>query len=195
DPHRVQVEHPDGSITHLHAGSFVIATGSRPYRPDGVDFSHPLVFDSDTILDLPETPKTMTIYGAGVIGCEYASMFRNLQVKLNLINTRSKMLEFLDDEICDALAYHMRDTGVRIRNNECFSHLETFDDHVIVHLKSGKQLRSDVLLWANGRSGNIEGLGLDNAQVEANHRGQISVNEHFQTSQPHIYAVGDVIGV
>ena len=195
DPHRVQVEHPDGSTEILHAKSFVIATGSRPYRPPGVDFTHHRVFDSDTILDLPETPGSMTIYGAGVIGSEYASMFRNLQVKLNLVNTRAKVLEFLDDEICDALAYHMRDTGVRIRNNETFERVETFDDHVMVHLKSGKQLKSDVLLWANGRSGNTEGLGLENTGITADQRGQISVNEHFQTSQPHIYAVGDVIGI
>ncbi|MFM7056702.1 MAG: Si-specific NAD(P)(+) transhydrogenase [Planctomycetota bacterium] len=195
DPHRIQVEHEDGSTTIASAEHFIIATGSRPYRPPDVDFSHPRVFDSDTILNLPETPKSMTIYGAGVIGCEYASMFRNLQVKLNLVNTRARMLEFLDDEICDALAYHMRDTGVRIRHNETFDRLEAFDDHVVVHLKSGKQLKSDVLLWANGRSGNTEGLGLENTGIQPNHRGQLDVNENFQTAQPHIYAVGDVIGV
>lgn len=195
DPQTVQVEAPDGSTAILRAKSFVIATGSRPYRPPGVDFSHPRIFDSDTILDLPETPRSMTIYGAGVVGCEYASMFRNLQVKLNLVNTRAKLLEFLDDEICDALAYHMRDTGVRIRNTETFERVDAFDDRVTVHLKSGKQLKSDVLLWANGRTGNIEGLGLENIGVASDHRGQIAVNEHFQTSQPHIYAVGDVIGI
>ncbi len=195
DPHRIQVEHEDGSTTIASAEHFIIATGSRPYRPPDVDFSHPRVFDSDTILNLPETPKSMTIYGAGVIGCEYASMFRNLQVKLNLVNTRARMLEFLDDEICDALAYHMRDTGVRIRHNETFDRLEAFDDHVVVHLKSGKQLKSDVLLWANGRTGNTEGLGLENTGIQPNHRGQLDVNENFQTAQPHIYAVGDVIGV
>lgn len=195
DPHRIQVEHEDGSNTIASAEHFIVATGSRPYRPPDVDFSHPRVFDSDTILNLPETPKSMTIYGAGVIGCEYASMFRNLQVKLNLVNTRARMLEFLDDEICDALAYHMRDTGVRIRHNETFDRLEAFDDHVVVHLKSGKQLKSDVLLWANGRTGNTEGLGLENTGIQPNHRGQLDVNENFQTAQPHIYAVGDVIGV
>lgn len=195
DTNHVRVEHQDGSTTIAHAKHFVIATGSRPYRPPEIDFSHPRVFDSDTILDLPETPKSMTIYGAGVIGCEYASMFRNLQVKLNLVNTRAKMLEFLDDEICDALAYHMRDTGVRMRNSETFEKLETFDDHVVMHLKSGKQLKSDILLWANGRTGNTEGLGLENIGVQPNHRGQLEVNQHLQTSQPHIYAVGDVIGV
>lgn len=195
DSHRVRIDHPDGSVTIAHAKNFVIATGSRPYRPPEIDFNHPRVFDSDTILNLPETPKSMTIYGAGVIGCEYASMFRNLQVKLNLVNTRSRMLEFLDDEICDALAYHMRDTGVRIRHNETFDRLEAFDDHVVLHLKSGKQLKSDVLLWANGRTGNTDGLGLENVGIQPNHRGQLEVNPHFQTSQSHVYAVGDVIGV
>ena len=194
DANHINVRHEDGTNITLRASAFVIATGSRPYRPEGVDFTHPRIFDSDTILDLPETPRSMTIYGAGVIGCEYASMFRNVDVKLNLVNTRSNLLEFLDDEICDALSYHMRDTGVRIRHNEIFDHVETFDDHVLVHLKSGKQLRSDVLLWANGRSGNTEELNLGCVGITPNHRGQIEVNETFQSTQAHIYAVGDVIG-
>ena len=194
DDQTVQVAHNDGSTLALAADSFVVATGSRPYRPPKVDFNHPLIYDSDTILDLPETPGSMTIYGAGVIGCEYASMFRSLSVKLNLVNTRSNLLEFLDDEICDALSYHLRDTGVRIRNNEVFDRIETFPDHVVVHLKSGKQLKSDILLWANGRSGNTEELKLSNVEISPNHRGQIEVNENFQTLKPHIYAIGDVIG-
>lgn len=194
DPQHLQIEQEDGTLTALHATQFVIATGSRPYRPSGVDFSHSRVFDSDTILDLPETPKSMAIYGAGVIGCEYASMFRNLGVTINLVNTRSNLLEFLDDEICDALSYHMRDTGVRIRHNEVFDNVETFDDHVVVHLESGKQLKSDVLLWANGRSGNTEDLNLPGIGITPNHRGQIEVNENFQSTLEHVYAVGDVIG-
>ena len=194
DDQTVQVENNDGSLLALAANAFVVATGSRPYRPREIDFSHPRVYDSDTILDLPETPGSMTIYGAGVIGCEYASMFRSLSVKLNLVNTRSNLLEFLDDEICDALSYHLRDTGVRIRHNEVFDRIETFADHVVVHLKSGKQLQSDVLLWANGRSGNTEELNLSSVGITPNHRGQIEVNENFQSVKPHIYAVGDVIG-
>lgn len=195
DNHHVRVTDCDDDERVLKASSFVIATGSRPYRPPNVDFAHPRVFDSDTILDLQETPRSMTIYGAGVIGCEYASMFRNLSVKLNLVNTRSHLLDFLDTEIYDALAYHMRDTGVRIRHDEEFDRLEACDDHVVVHLKSGKQLKSDILLWANGRSGNTEELQLENVGITPNHRGQIEVSASFQTpDQPHIYAVGDVIG-
>ena len=120
DPHTVEAQEPNGARHRLQAPAFVIATGSRPYRPPDVDFSHPRIFDSDTILDLNWTPQSITVYGAGVVGCEYTSMFRNLNCKVNLINTRSKLLEFLDDEIIDALSYHMRDRGVVLRHNECY---------------------------------------------------------------------------
>lgn len=186
------VETPDG--TRYEAEHFVIATGSRPYRPASVDFKHPRIFDSDTILDLVDRPQSITIYGAGVIGCEYASMLRNLSIKVNLINTRSKLLEFLDDEIIDALSYHLRDQGVLIRHGETIRQVEGQSDGVITHLESGKQIKTDIFLWANGRMGNVDDLGLEGIGVVANDRGLISVNENFQTSTPNIYAVGDVVG-
>lgn len=176
------------------ADHIVIATGSRPFRPPNVDFTHPCIFDSDTILDLQSKPQSVTVYGAGVIGCEYASMFRNLGIKVNLVNTREKLLEFLDDEIIDALAYHMRDSGILIRHNESFERLEGQDDGAVLYLESGKQIKTDIVLWANGRSGNIEGLGLENIGVMPNARGHLKVNENFQTDCPNVYAVGDVIG-
>ena len=180
--------------TRLRGDSIVIATGSRPFRPAGVDFTHPRIFDSDTILELNYKPQSIAIYGAGVIGCEYASMFRNLGIKVNLVNTRSKLLEFLDDEIIDALSYQMRESGVIIRHNENFSKIEPRDDGVVLFLESGKQVKTDILLWANGRSGNIEGLHLDSIGVQANSRGVIAVDESFLTTCPNVYAVGDVIG-
>lgn len=186
------LETPDG--TQYEADNFVIATGSRPYRPPNVDFKHPRIFDSDTILDLVDRPQSITIYGAGVIGCEYASMLRNLSIKVNLINTRNKLLEFLDDEIIDALSYHLRDQGVLIRHGETVRHVEGVEDGVVSHLESGKQIKTDIFLWANGRMGNVEDLGLENIGVKPNERGLISVNESFQTSVPNVYAVGDVIG-
>ena len=194
DPFTIEALQDDGGKTVMKADAFVIATGSRPYRPPGVDFSHPHIFDSDTILDLKDTPQSITIYGAGVIGCEYTSMFRNLGCKVNLVNTRQKLLEFLDDEIIDALAYHMRDRGVLLRHGEEYEKIEGVDDGVILHLKSGKQLKTECFLWANGRSGNVEDLGLDKVGIMPNSRGQIEVNEFFQTKVPHVYAVGDVIG-
>lgn len=191
DEHTVSIDNGK-PITAAH---FVISTGSRPYRPSNVDFTHRRIFDSDTILDLDDKPSTITVYGAGVVGTEYASMFRNLGIKVNLVNTRSKLLEFLDDEIIDALSYHLRDQGVIIRHNETMDRIEGCDDGVVLHLKSGKVLKSDVLLWANGRQGNTEDLGLQHLPIEADGRGQIQVDEQFQTCLPHVYAVGDVIGI
>jgi NAD(P) transhydrogenase len=172
----------------------VVAVGARPFQPSDVDFGHPRIFDSDSILSLDHKPRSMTIYGAGVIGCEYASMFRNLSIKINLINSREGLLDFLDDEIADALSYHMRERGVVIRHNEQYERIEPQDDGVIIHLKSGKQVKSDALLWAAGRTGNSNDLGLETIGLEPDSRGYISVNEQFQTEVPNVYAVGDVIG-
>lgn len=195
DAHNIQVCHPDGGCIHVQAEAFVIATGARPYRPADIDFNHPRIFDSDTILTLKDGIKSITIYGAGVIGCEYASMFRNLECKVNLVNTRAQLLEFLDDEICDALSYHLRERGVLIRHGEEYEQVEGCDDGAILHLKSGKKLKTDALLWAAGRTGNSDGLNLEAVGITPDHRGNIPVNEHLQTCVPHIYAVGDVIGI
>jgi NAD(P) transhydrogenase len=193
-PNTLMVEHPTGQRETLSAPHIIIATGSRPYHPPDVNFQHPRIFDSDKILSLDRTPQSITVYGAGVIGCEYASMFRNLNIKVNLINTRNKLLEFLDDEIIDALSYHMRDQGIVIRHNEEYESIETVSDGVILHLKSGKQIKTDILLWANGRSGNTDDMGLENIGIVPDKKGLLKVNDDFQTSLPHIYAVGDVIG-
>ena len=176
------------------ADHIVLATGSRPYRPDSIDFSHPRVFDSDTILDISYLPQSMTVLGAGVIGCEYASMFRNLRTKINLVNGRDELLDFLDDEISDALSYHMRERGVVIRHNESFEKIEGHDDGVVVHLKSGKQFKSDAFLWAAGRTGNSNDLGLETIGIQPDNRGYVSVDDCYQTEVKSVYAVGDVIG-
>jgi NAD(P) transhydrogenase len=194
DQHTIDADEASGARQRLTADYFVIATGARPYRPPDVDFIHARVFDSDTLLDLSFTPQSITIYGAGVVGCEYTSIFRNLGVKVNLVNTRGKLLEFLDDEIIDALSYHLRDLGVLIRHNETCQRVEPRDDGVVLHLESGKQLKTDILLWANGRTGNSDGMGLEPLGVKINTRGQIEVNQNLQTAVPHIYAVGDIIG-
>jgi len=193
-PNRLAVQRPNGATLLLEARHIVIATGSRPYHPPELDFSHPRVHDSDSILKLAHTPRSITIYGAGVIGCEYASIFSNLDVKVNLVNTRDRLLSFLDDEITDALSYHLRQGGVVIRNNETYDRVETRDDGVVVHCKSGKKFMSEVLLWANGRTGNTQELNLEAVGLAANSRGQLEVNRSYQTALPHIYAVGDVVG-
>ncbi len=194
DEHTVEVTEPSGLKKKYHAENFIIATGSRPYHPPDVDFTHPRIVDSDKLLKIPDNPKTISIYGAGVIGCEYASIFRGLSIKVNLINTRHQLLSFLDDEIIDALAYHLRENGVLIRHNEEYEKVEADETGVTIFLKSNKQIRSDYLLWAQGRTGNSDRMGLEKLGIETDTRGSIPVNEFYQTKIPNIYAVGDVIG-
>lgn len=193
-PNEVEVVEDDGGRKTISASFFVIATGSRPYRPPFVDFHHERIYDSDTILKIDRDIKTLTIYGAGVIGCEYASMFRNMGVRINLINTRDKLLDYLDEEIIDALSYQFRERGVVIRNLEEVDKVEGYDDGVVLLCKSGKRFKTDALLWAAGRTGNSNDIGLEEIGITPDSRGNIKTNESFQTSQPHIYAVGDVIG-
>ncbi len=195
DAHTLAVINPDGSEDKVEADNFVIATGSSPYHPQDIDFSHPRIHDSDSILSLARTPKSLTIYGAGVIGCEYASIFCNLDVKVNLVDTRDRLLSFLDNEITDALSYHLRNQGVVIRHNEAFDQVEPMADGVVLHCKSGKKFKTDILLWANGRSGNTAGMDLEEIGLEVNHRGQIKVDKTYMTACSHIYAVGDVVGL
>lgn len=172
----------------------VIATGSRPYMPPDVNFRHRRIYNSDTILNLSHTPRTLIIYGAGVIGSEYASIFAGLGVKVDLINPGSRLLSFLDDEISDALSYHLRNNGVLVRHNEEYESVDGDDHGVVLSLKSGKKIRADAFLWCNGRAGNTDSLGLENLELKPNSRGQLQVDEHYRTEVPNIYAAGDVIG-
>jgi NAD(P) transhydrogenase len=194
DANTLKIVKEDGSIENITAKQIVIATGSHPYQPDDIDFTHSRVYDSDTILSLKHDPRSIIIYGAGVIGSEYASIFRGLGVKVDLINTRDRLLSFLDAEMSDSLSYHLWNNGVVIRHGEAIERVEASDDSVVVHLESGKKMRADCLLFANGRTGNTADLKVENAGLTADGRGQLKVNDQYQTSVDNIYAVGDVIG-
>jgi len=192
DAHTVEVTAPSGATKQYTADHFIIATGASPYHPTDIDFTNPHVLDSDTVLAYAGNPRSITIYGAGVIGCEYASIFRGLRIKVNLIDPRDRLLSFLDDEIIDALSYHLRDNGVLIRHNEEYARVEANHNGVTLYLKSNKVIHSDLLLWAQGRAGNSAHMGLEALGIAINRRGSIVVNANYQTAQPHIYAVGDV---
>jgi NAD(P) transhydrogenase len=194
DAHTLCLELQDGARENFTAENIIIATGSRPYRPVDVDFTHPRIYDSDTILDMQHTPRHIIVYGAGVIGCEYASIFSGLGMRVDLINNRERLLSFLDDEISDALSYHLRENNVTVRHSEEFEKIESSDHSVTLHLKSGKRLKADAILWCNGRSGNTDQLNLDAVGLKADHRGNLKVDECYRTSVENIYAVGDVIG-
>ena len=194
DKHALAID--DGNtVETITAERIVIATGSHPYRPPEIDFNHPRVYCSDKILEMPCTPRTMIIYGAGVIGCEYACILAGLGVKVDLINNRDRLLSFLDDEISDMLGYQLRKSGVRLRHNEEFESLDTeVPGGVALKLKSGKTIRANGMVWCNGRTGNTEQLNLDAVGLTADGRGQLKVNDFYQTEVDNIYAAGDVVG-
>jgi len=194
DAHTIEVTAEGRAPVSLKADAFVIATGARPYHPNDVDFNHPRVLDSDSVLNLKGKIRSVTIFGAGVIGCEYASIFRGSGIKATLINSRDRLLSFLDDEISVALSYHLRENGVKILQNEEYERVECTDSEVIVHLKSQKKVHSDFLLWVQGRTGNSSGMSLEKIGIQIDSRGYLVINENYQTSLPHIYAVGDVVG-
>jgi len=190
DPHTIEV-----GDRLLGAERFVIAVGTRPARPAGVDFDDRIVLDSDGILRLRCLPATMTVIGGGVIGLEYASMAAALGVHVTLVEKRTRLLDFVDDELVEALQYHLRGIGLVLRFGE---EVETVrrpqSGGAVTHLVSGKQLPSEVVLYAAGRQGATADLNLAAAGLEADDRGRIAVGPDYRTAQPHIFAAGDVIG-
>ena len=193
DRNNIEILGSEGS-ENLRFEQAVIATGSSPYEPEDVDFSHARIYTSDTVLNLKHTPRSLIIYGAGVIGSEYASIFAGLGVKVELVDNRANLLEFLDVEISDSLSYHLRNNGVRIRHNETYKTVTADDTAVSIELESGKRICADMLLFCNGRTGNTKNLGLENVGIETNSRGQLEIDQRYQTSVEGIYAAGDVVG-
>ncbi len=194
DPHRVQVVTLDGELMAYEAGQIVIATGSRPNRPDSIPFDDVRICDSNSILSLTEIPDTLTIIGGGVIGCEYASIFAAMGTRVTLVDRRKEILRFMDEEITQALVYHLRGMRIGLRLSEEVEQIAIEGNQVLTHLASKKRIPSSRLLYCIGRIANTDALGLDHAGLTADGQGQLKVNEHYQTAQAHIYAVGDVIG-
>ncbi|HVZ95038.1 MAG TPA: Si-specific NAD(P)(+) transhydrogenase [Phycisphaerales bacterium] len=191
-------------VTAVNAERVLIATGTRPTRPANIPFDNLHVVDADQLFHLPRLPKTMIVVGGGVIGTEYASMLQTLGVKVTLIEGRSKLLEFLDSEIVEALQYHLRQGGMTLRLGEKVTKVGLIDPPqgavssaeklVEATLESGKTLRAECLLYCVGRQGNTEELALEKIGLAADDRGRIKVDANFQTEVQGVYAVGDVIG-
>jgi len=193
--HEVVVEQDGVEVARLSSEAFLIAVGSSPHRPKGVPFTDPDVEDSDTILDLDRIPSSLAVVGGGVIGCEYASMFAALGTKITIIEGRDALMGFLDREISTALRTSIERGGHEILFGDAVASIRRIPGGPLeITLGSGRILNVDKVLYSAGRGGNTAGLGLEAAGVECDPRGRIPVNEHFQTSQPHIYAAGDVIG-
>ncbi len=177
------------------AGIIIIATGTKPATSPRVPLNNRSIINSDQILQMPEIPKTLIVVGGGVIGVEYTCMFAVLGVRVILVEKRPRLLEFADAEIVEALSYHLRDRRVTMRLNEEVQSVEEMpDSKVVANLESNKKITGDALLYAVGRQGNVDELNLTAAGITVDGRGRIAVDAEFRTSQPGIYAVGDVIG-
>lgn len=194
DEHTLEIESSEG-IVRKTSDKFVIATGAKPFRPANIQFDGKTIFDSDDILNMRELPRELTVVGGGVIGTEYGSMFAALGCHVTIVDARKRLLGFVDEEIIECLQYQMRGMGVTLRLGEEVKSCRQRDDgQVVTELKSGKVVVSDVALFSAGRRSATDGLGLENIGVELGDRGRIQVDEFYRTSQPHIYAAGDVVG-
>jgi NAD(P) transhydrogenase len=191
--HELEI-HRGRDIYSLEADNVLIAVGSRPAHPPELDFDGRHLIDSNQILKLKSIPRQLIVVGAGVIGCEYACIFAALGSRVILINESDSYLEFIDRQVRDALAHHMQSGGVEFRFGERVVGLERNNGGVIASTESGKKIAGECLLYSVGRQGNTDSLNLDAADLTADKRGRLHVNENYQTDVPHIYAAGDVIG-
>jgi NAD(P) transhydrogenase len=178
----------------LQAEKILIATGSNPHRPPEIAFDDVHVFDSDTFLQLDRIPQSLAVIGGGVIGCEYASIFMALGVKVTLVDSRDRLLPFLDAEISERLRERLAALGMQFWFNERPMKVQTTSAGVDLAMKSGKTLRTESALFAAGRRAAVNGLALEKAGLAINDRGYIAVDENYRTAVPNIYAAGDVIG-
>ena len=194
DPHRIEVLTEQGTSV-LTAEKVMIACGTRPAHDPEIPLDGRSVADSDQLLGVGEIPRNLIVVGAGVIGIEYASMMSALNVEVTIIDARPQLLDFADREIIESLLYTMRRAGATFRLGEKVVSVARDDrGRVVARLESGKRVIGDALLYTVGRQGNADRLNLDAAGIATDKRGRIGVNEYFQTSVPHIYAAGDVIG-
>jgi NAD(P) transhydrogenase len=195
DPHTLGVTNGDGAERLVTGEKIVIATGSSPARPPGVEFNGRTILDSDDIvLRLERIPSTLVVVGAGVIGIEYASMFAALGTKVTVVDGRHEMLDFCDPEVTDGLRYHLRDLRVTFRFGEVVTRVDDSETGTVTSLASGKQIAADAVFYSAGRQGATDELALENAGLEADQRGRIEVGSQYRTAVEHIYAAGDVIG-
>ena len=195
DSHTLSVVRSDGHVDHVRASTIVLATGSRPRRPADIPFDDVIICDSDSFLRTTKHPTSIIVVGGGVIGTEYASMLAAFGITVTLIDRRTQLLRFLDQEVAQALNSHMQQNGVAIRLGQ--EHLGIVVNEAgrpAIQLHDGETVTADMLLYTMGRIGNTDALNLGAIGLTTDQQEQLAVNAQYQTAIPHIYATGDVIG-
>jgi NAD(P) transhydrogenase len=193
DAHTMQVTDAVGNTRRISAEAIVLATGSRPRRPSSVPFDKKTVLDSTSILNLRHLPDSLLVVGGGVIACEFVSIFAALGVQVCVVDSHAQLLTYLSEDVVGVLAESFIGMGVTFHMQERVAEIRREGDGTLTLLESGKQIRADAVLYAQGREPNSEGLQVSRAGIIAKD-GWIEVNQQFQTSVPHIFAVGDLIG-
>jgi len=196
DANKLVVTSPDASELVVEGQRILIAVGTVPHRPDDIDFTNPQILDSDGIVSLPRLPRSLTVVGAGVIGLEYATIFSALDIAVTIIEPRGSVLDFVDREIVDEMVHQLRDRGVTFRLGAKVAKVEAeADGRIATTTEDGRSVRTEMLLYCAGRKGATDSLELEKCGLEVDCRGRLAVDpDTFQTSVPHIYAAGDVIG-
>ena len=194
-PNEIEVATEAGDTSRITGDKFLIATGTKTYRPDYVPFNGRTVVDSDEFLEMSEIPRSLVVVGAGVIGVEYATMFSALDVTVTLIEPRDSFLDFIDSALISDFTHQIKENGVDLRLGSAITQIEDAGKHVEVSLENGRHVRADMLLFAAGRMGATDKLGLEVVGLKTDHRGRLEVDrKSYQTKVPHIFAAGDVIG-
>jgi NAD(P) transhydrogenase len=193
DAHTLLVTDTVGNTRRITSEVIVIASGSRPRRPANIPFDKKTVLDSTSILNLRHLPDSLLVVGGGVIACEFVSIFAALGVQVSVVDSHAQLLTYLSEDVVEVLADSFLGMGVAFYMKERVQEILIEDTGTLTRLESGKQIRTDAVLYAQGREPNSEKLNVSNAGIAAQD-GWIAVNQHFQTSVPHIYAVGDLIG-
>ena len=195
DEHTVTVEDSEGTITEYSADKFLVCVGTKTRRPDNIPFNGDSILDSDEIIGMTRIPKKLLVVGGGVIGMEYATIYKALDIEVTILEANDYILGFVDKEIVEEFMHHLRDCNISLRLDEELNSIEKREDgKVVCRLKSGKSLLVDTVLFAAGRQGVTDDLALEIIGVETDNRGRITVNDKYQTNISHIYAAGDVIG-
>jgi NAD(P) transhydrogenase len=195
DGHMVEVTRFGQDPRRITAEFILIATGSHPQQPEGIDIDGDVIVDSDTLLTVEKIPQQMIVIGGGVIGCEYACTFAAMGVQVTIVNSRSRLLAHLDPEISDALRQQMTSRlGIKVVLNAGVTSIRREEKRGVVRIGEETELSADCILFSAGRLGCVKGLGLEKAGVKVNNRSYIVVDDHYRTSAPSIFAAGDVIG-
>ena len=193
-PRTVKISDGDNEESVVSGDIILISTGSRSFHPPKIEFDHKFIYDSESILKLDILPRSLTIIGGGVIGCEYASIFAHIGINVTIIDSRERLLSFLDREISDSVSYLMRKYRINLVLGDGIKEVKREGNEVITITQSGRKVISDRVLVAAGRIGNTDNLGLEDLNIEVDERKLIKVDKRYCTSVPSVYAVGDVIG-